>query len=61
VRVYVRGGSGWGVSVGLVGALVFGLLALVLWFYVALVVVAVLVLAGIGYAVTGVWRRTRRR
>jgi hypothetical protein len=61
VRLYVRGGRGWGVSVGIVGALVLGLLVAALWFYIALAVAAVLVLAGVAYAARAVWQRARRR
>ena len=43
MRIYLRGGNGWGVSVGIVGALVIGVLVATTVFWVAAVVAAVLV------------------
>jgi hypothetical protein len=60
VRFYFRTRAG-GVSVGIIGALVLLVLVAALWFYIALAVVAVLVLAGIAYAARAVWQRARRR
>jgi hypothetical protein len=44
MRIYLRGGNGWGVSVGIVGALVVGVLVATTVFWVAAVAAAVLVL-----------------
>jgi hypothetical protein len=60
VRFYFRTRSG-GVSVGIIGALVLLVLVAALWFYVAITVVAVLALAGIGYVARGMWQWARRR
>jgi hypothetical protein len=59
MRFYVRTSRSTNVSVGTVGALVLGLLVVVGSFYLALIVVAVLVLAGIAYGLRAVARRRR--
>jgi hypothetical protein len=60
MRVYVRGGRGWGVSVELLGGLALLLLVAVTWTIVAGIIVVCLLLAGIGYAARVVWQRARR-
>ena len=59
MRFYVRTSRSTSVSVGTVGALMLGLLVVVGSFYLALIVVAVLVLAGIAYGLCAVARRRR--
>jgi tetrahydromethanopterin S-methyltransferase subunit G len=57
VRFYLRTGRSSGVSVGIVSGLVLGLLLAVAWFYLALIIAEVLLLAGILYGVCAVARR----
>jgi hypothetical protein len=60
VRFYVRGGSGWGVSVGLLGGLVLLVLVAALWFWLAVIVAAVIVLTALwllARALIAAWRR----
>jgi hypothetical protein len=59
VRVYLRGRRG-GVSVGVVGALVLGVLLAAAWFWLAVVIAAVAVVAVLGLfarALIARWRR----
>jgi hypothetical protein len=60
LRFYFRTRTG-GVSVGVIGAVLLGIAVATVWFYVALVVVPILVLAGIGYIARGMWQWARRR
>jgi len=61
VKFYLRTGRGTGVSVGIVGALVLGILVATTVFWLAVIVVAILVLAGVGCAMRGLCQQLRRR
>jgi len=59
-RFYVRGGNGWGVSVGIIGAILIGIALATTVFWLAVIVVAILVLAGVECAMRGLWQQLRR-
>ncbi|HEY3090670.1 MAG TPA: hypothetical protein VGJ59_21675 [Jatrophihabitantaceae bacterium] len=60
VRFYVRTGRGTGVSVGIIGAIVLGVLIAAMWALAALIIAAVFAVAAIGYLSRPAWLRRRR-
>ena len=61
MRFYFRTSRSTGVSVGLVGAVVLGVLLATTVFWLAVIVAAVLVVAGMYVVARGTWQRRRRR
>lgn len=61
VRVSFRAGRNTSVSTGWVGALVVLIMLAALWFYLALIIGAVIVIAAVGMAVRAVTERRKQR
>jgi hypothetical protein len=59
MRIYLCGGNGWGLSVGIVGALVIGVLVATTVFWIAAVVAAVLVVWLLARVLIAVLHRRR--
>jgi|AmaraimetFIIA100_FD_contig_51_2882147_length_596_multi_8_in_0_out_0_2 hypothetical protein len=60
MRLYARNGPNTGVSVGLFGAFVLGVLLATTAFWLAVIGAAVLLVAGLYAGALWLWRRSRR-
>jgi hypothetical protein len=57
MRIYLRGGRGWGVSVGVIGGLILLVIVATITFWAAAIVAATLIIWLFARAFIAAWRR----